>query len=544
MFVKKHGVLLTAVLAGIFCVLVYLRALSGDFVNLDDLDYVVNNPGIRSLDREFWSWAFGFPFNYWVPLLLVSFAVDYHFWGLDPFGYHLTNIVLHAVNTGLVVVIADRLYRNRFNAEEEPPRANYLYLGMLFFAALVFGIHPARVESVAWISERKDVLNGVFTLLSIICYLVFQERKERGETKGAVWRLYLLSLALFVMSIMTKPSSILIPAALLIIDWYPLGRLRKGKVLPIIAEKIPYLATAAPLILISIFFRSQQGGFNSVTDFPLAVRAVAAGNSLLEYGKLMVAPVGVLPYHALPRGIPDTYIAKAVASVVIICCIVAFAKKIPWLAAAVLSFVVILLPSSHFLADGYQLIRASRYTYLPSVLSGIIVIATVYGGCLGLSSSKQRSCRALLGGAAVAVLLFYAAVTQELIADWKNSGTMWTKVIEHEPFDKAYFFRGSYFAGKGDYAAAIADYSTCLAQASVMTIPALYNVFASRGDAFLKAGYYENAVADFSEALAMYPHPLFYFHRGTALKHLGRTREADEDFARAGNATGELEWID
>ena len=209
-----------ALAAGLICLLVYLRALSCGFVNLDDPYFILNNEAIRRLDGKLLAWAFGQPgFDLWIPLTWLSLAVDYRFWGLNPLGYHLTNILLHAANTVLVVLIADRLCRIRFGEVWGAAGRPYLYPGMLLLAGLLFGIHPLRVESVAWVTERKDVLNGLLSLGSVLLYLRYVQRKEAGQGGSGA---YLCSLFLFALSLMAKSVSVVLPAVLLVADWYPL----------------------------------------------------------------------------------------------------------------------------------------------------------------------------------------------------------------------------------------------------------------------------------------------------------------------------------
>src|SRR6185369_3246424 len=538
---NRYSVLKVAMTAAIIVLLVYMRTLSCDFVNLDDPAYIIENTGIRSLGSEFWYWAFAtFPINYWMPVLWISFAVDYHFWGLNPFGYHLTNNILHAVNTGLVVLMADGLYRNRFAQREEVPNSKYIYTGMLLLAGLIFGIHPVRVESVAWATERKDVLNGLFTLGSIICYLRYQEIKVAHAEKKRIYCYYCLSLLLFLVSLMCKPSSIFIPIALLVIDWYPLGRLRQGKVLPLLIEKMPHAVSGGIIILISIILRAQEGGFNTLADFPLAVRSAAAGNAIVEYFRLMLYPVGILPYYALPRPVPIYFIYKAAAAAGFIFISVCLGKRLPQLTAAVLFFAIIIFPGLNFVTDGAQIIVCLRYTYLPSLLPSIILAAVVGSWYLKVAQSWPVRGEFLFCCLLTSLLVFYAVTTYRLIGDWKDSGTYWTKVIDHQPFEKAYFFRGSFYADKGDHLAAIKDYTTCLAQATVRTLPQLHNVYAYRGYALLKAGYFEDAVNDFTEAISMRPYQIYYYYRGVALKSMEMGKEAEADFDKAGEENGQI----
>jgi tetratricopeptide (TPR) repeat protein len=544
--VKNRQLIVVALFAGLVCLAVYWRALSCGFVNYEDPEYVINNPIIRSFGSDFWYGAFAtVPLNFWVPLLWVSFALDYHFWGLNPLGYHLTNNVLHAVNAGLIVFIADRVYRNsRLINPEVAPASGYRYAGLLLFAALLFGIHPARVESVAWITERKDLLNGVFTLASVYCYLRYLERQETTLPGVLLDRYYILSLLLFLGSLLAKPSSIFIPLALLVVDWYPLQRQRNSTMLRLILEKVPYLALAVPIISASVIGRAMQGGYTSLSAIPFTVRLVAAGNSILEYFRLMLFPVDILPYYHLPRPVPNLYIYKAAITYLALAALVLLARKrLPWLVAMVMAFVITLFPALHFFADGYQVILAPRYTYLASLLPVIIIAAMIFNGWSRICSWRRQA-GAIFACLMAALLLTYAVTTNQLIGDWHDSGAMWSKVIASMPFEKAYFYRGEYRAGTGNYLDAVDDYTTCITLTAGLVGPKMYNVYAYRGVALMKVGYYEDALDDFTTAISMYPHPLYYYYRGTLLKQLGRQQEAAEDLKRAGQTEGPLYWIE
>ncbi|OGU17565.1 MAG: hypothetical protein A2076_02145 [Geobacteraceae bacterium GWC2_53_11] len=535
-----------AFVAALVCLLVYLRALSCGFVNWEDQDYVINNTAIRHLNRDFFVWAFTtMPMAFWLPLTWLSFAIDYHFWGLNPYGYHLTNILLHAANSGLVVLLADRLLqRGRWL---EKVRGSgwpyYLYPLMLLCAGLVWGIHPARVESVAWVTERKDVLNGLFTIGSMLLYLQYVQNKESGAGKGTLFRAYAGAVLLFACSLMAKPTSVVLPGLLLVMDWYPLGRFRKGAVLNVLAEKVPFIALSAGLTLLTVYSGAQQNALNTFSEFPFWLRMVASGNSLFEYVRVMVYPVGILPYYDLPRAIPQVYIVKAVVVAVVLCSVIWWGKKLPWLAAVMLSFILPLVPILHITANGNQLILAPRYTYLSSLLPCLILTGMAVAAFQKVACSwpKYRQCgiAVLMAG----LLVFYAAMTQRVIGFWHDSGAMWSRVIAYQPFDKAYFYRGLYYVDSGNFLAAVDDYSTCLAYALKDGNPEIYNLYAFRGEALIKAGRYEEGVQDFSAAISLFPHRLYYFHRGTALQALGKIREAGEDVARAGQAKGQIYWF-
>lgn len=539
---KNNHLYLLAFVAGLVSLLVYLRALSCGFINFDDPAYVIENTAIRSLGAEFWQWSFGtIPLNYWTPLLWVSFALDYHFWGLNPLGYHLTNNLLHAVNVALFVLFAHRVCElGRGVANEQTSRV--VYPAMLLFAALLFGLHPARVESVVWVTERKDVLNGLFTLGFLISYLRYLREQRTGAGRGG-GGYYFLSLLLFILSMLIKPSTFLMPLALLVVDWYPLGRFEREKSWPLVREKIPFLLAGGIIVAISIVFRTKEGGFNSLASFPMAVRTVAAGNSLIEYLRLLLVPVNILPYEILPRAVPLFYIYKAIAAGLLLVATLVWARRFPAWAASVFFFVITIVPSLHFLTDGYQTELSPRYTYLPVLLPSLLAAVTLAAAGQRIAARWGRHGAGVVVACAAALLLAYGGITLRITDDWKNSGVFWTKVIENRPFDKAYYFRGNYLAEQGEYRSAVQDYTTCLELATPRTLPDIHNVYAFRGDALLKAGSPAEALEDFTTALSIYPHPLYLHLRGQALQALGRGGEATADFTAAGAEPGTLRWL-
>jgi protein O-mannosyl-transferase len=540
---RNNTVIMVALAAALIALAAYLRSLSCGFVNWDDTDYILNNTGIRTLDRDFFVWAFTtIPYDFWLPLTWTSFAIDYHFWQLNPFGFHLTNILVHAASTGLVVLVTDRLFRDRFSGEEGAG-PKYLYPAMLLLAGLLFGIHPLRVEAVAWVTERKGLLNGLFTLLSLLCYLRYVRKREAAASQGAAYGAYALSLLLFFVSLMAKPASVVLPAMLLVMDWYPLGRFKREKVLPLIVEKLPFLALSMAINFISIAKNAEVGTFNSLALFPLDLRAIATGNALFEYIRLTFWPVGILPFYNLPMLIPKVFIAKTVAVVCVLCACVYWGRRRPWLIAALLFFLIPLLTILPFLSNGASLALAARYTYLPALLPSMIAAVLIASGARKAARRWPRYGSLMVAGVVVPLLVFYVAMTQRLIGHWHDSGAMWSRVIEYQPFDRAYFYRGLYYTDSGNYAGAIDDYTTCITIAAEEQVPFIYNLYAFRAEALTKAGRFDEAVADLNVAISMFPHRLYFYHRGLAFKGLGRDREADEDFARAGRAKGQMHWF-
>lgn len=531
----KHAAAIAAVISAFVCLALYLRALGCDFVNFDDPYYVIDNPGIRILDPQFIREAFTTSYlGWWMPLTWISFAIDYHFWGVAPVGYHLTNILLHAVNTGLVVLIADRLLR-RWQGEWSEGQSTDPYPLLLLLAGLLWGVHPLRVESVAWVTERKDVLNGVFVLGAILLYLCYVEGKSNGQKLGR--SAYFGSLALFLLSLMAKPVSVVIPAMLLVLDWYPLGRFHRESPAKIIAEKLPYFVLALLVVAATITLASGESILVSVHDFPLYKRFVLAGNSLFEYLRMTVLPAGLVNLYLLPRVFPASYyLASLVVLVFIFYCFLGWRQR-PWLLATWLLFVLPLLPVLGFFQNGSQA-YADRFTYLPGVALSICstgLLGTLLSRCHGLS-------RQLVLSMALVVTILCVVMSFNLIGAWRNPETLWSRVIAVKPIGRAFYLRADYRLQTGRYLEAAADLADSIAIGNRDGFPGVFNLHALRGDALSRAGRHEDAVREFTAAISMRPEPEYFYHRGIELRALGRSAEAVADFQAAGDATGPIVW--
>lgn len=536
-----------AITVGIVTLLVYLGSLSCGFINLDDPFYITNNPLIKSLDiGSLWRLFTEAHLAAWLPLTYASFAIDYNFWGDNPTGYHLTNILLHAVNATLVVLLADRLFKQGRGLRDEGGRdyAGYLYTVKLLLAGLFFALHPLRVESVAWAAERKDVLNGFFTLAAILSYLGFVRMKDSGKERRKWLGTYLLSLFLFTLSLLAKQVSVTIPVILLLLDWYPLGRLGKGRLVPLLVEKIPFFAIALLATLVAIYFAVEEKMLSSIGDLPFYVRVLVSGNAIFEYCRLMLFPVGISPYFVLPKPLPYDYIVKTVIVVAVTLFMARFAARRQAAAATWFGFVILLLPMLAFVHAGDDIAMAARYTYLPAIAPGIAVAAALvlFTGKL-LAQGRRLFAVALLGTVAV-FLAISVGITLKLVNVWKDTGSFWSRVIEIEPVGRAYGDRGVYYLINGKSAAAANDFSAAIDIAVKAGIRSIYNLYAFRGVALGDTGRFVEAVADFDRAIELYPHPTYFQQRGIALKALGRAAEAEEDFRRAGRNPPPIDWFE
>jgi hypothetical protein len=492
--------------------------------------------------------------GWWMPLTWVSFALDYQIWALDPLGYHLTNILLHAANTSLVVLIANRILicaagrdlmeqysGSAIPGSEAGIAASYLYAATAVLSGLLWGLHPLRVESVAWVTERKDVLNGLFSLGSLFCYLVFVEVKDRDGYSFQAFCYSTLSTLLLLFSLMAKPVSVVIPFMLLVADWYPLNRIRRGRLIPVLVEKIPFFVLVAGFALGTLMFASENKILVSFGDLSLYNRFLLAGNSLFEYCKLTLYPADIINIYLLPWPYPSSYGIKTLVIVVFSCFCLWNYKKRPWLPVAWLLFVLPLAPVLGFFQNGAQS-HAARFTYLPAVAPSIVfavMCAVLYSR---ITITGVRWSRNLFIGAILLLLLTYGAVTVRLINTWKNPETLWSRVIAIQPIGRAFYLRADYYAQKGRFEEAAADLQTSIQMGQAAGFSGMYNLHALRGYALGKAGRYKESAEEFTRAILLKPHPSYYYHRGHALQILGRISESQEDFAKANGDTGPIEW--
>jgi len=549
-------VIMPGMIVAVATMLVYLGSLSCGFINLDDPYYITNNALIRGLDGEHLLRIFTAPhLGNWLPLTYVSFAIDYHFWGDNPAGYHLTNIVLHSANAGLVVLIADGLLKGRREMSVEGKdcstligssqlSAVNLYPGMLLLAGLLFALHPLRVESVAWAAARKDTLNGLFTLSSLLAYLRFVRLQEAGESRYKWLGAYLLALAFFTCSLLSKQVSVTIPVILLLLDWYPLSRLQRKKFMAISAEKIPFFAISLLITLLVLFIAAEEKILISTRDMPLYVRVLVSGNAVFEYCRLSLFPIGISPYFVLPKPLPYGYLVKTAAVAALSLFLLWRAPRRPAVAATWFAFVILLAPMLAFLHAGDDIALAARYTYLPAVAASIAAAAGLMLLAARLKAAGRRLAATLLLGSVTLCLGVGTGITLRLIKVWQDTSTFWSRVIEIEPVGRAYGDRGVFYLINGRSAEAAGDFSAAIDIAVSTGLASVYNLYAFRGVAFSDVGRYAESVADFDRAIGMYPHPTYFQQRGLALKALGREAEAEDDFRRAGPNPPLIDWFE
>jgi tetratricopeptide (TPR) repeat protein len=418
--VRVYRWLLPAVIAAI-TIAAFLPVLGDGFVDWDDDKNFVNNPHFRGLGAEqlHWMWT-TFLMGHYIPLSWMTLGLDHQLWGMNPAGYHLTSLLLHAANAVAVFALL-RLLLSLANPEtaEGQPASIAMAAGI---GALIFAVHPLRVESVAWVTERRDVLSGLFFFMSIFEYVRSRVAPPSDERRG-----YLISLVLFVCALLSKATSMTLPAVLLVINAYPLRRIGgdagwwSAAAKRVYLELVPFALLALAVAVLSIV------ALHPPTQLGAGAKIAVSAYSLVFYLWKEVAPVHLSPLYEMPQHVSPTD-PRFVASYFFVAALAAAlwisARKRWGAVASVIAFVVISLPMLGAVQNGPQ-IAADRYAYHAAPA----IAALFAAGALWLLSRG----RALTLGLSFIVVLALSALTWQQAEVWHNSETLWQQVLDVDP---------------------------------------------------------------------------------------------------------------
>ncbi|UCG33839.1 MAG: hypothetical protein JSU68_04220, partial [Phycisphaerales bacterium] len=299
---------LPAVVIALVSVAVFWPSLQGEFLNWDDELYLTGHDNYRGLDWQHIRWMFttthGGPYQ---PLGWLSWALDYRLWGLNAKGFKLSNLLLHAMTAGLLYLLALRLLRPGLTLEASRP-SPALQLGACA-AALLFALHPLRAESVAWATERRDVLSGLFYVLSVLLYVRWCQRRVVPSTgRASGWPAG--AFVAFLCALLSKGMSVSLPFVLLILDVYPLRRVRvsfapdspliAGRLSRVIVEKIPFLLCSAAIAVLAVHGVREVGALNPLQDISVVERVVLSTYSSWFYLLKTIWPAHLSPLYEYP----------------------------------------------------------------------------------------------------------------------------------------------------------------------------------------------------------------------------------------------------
>jgi tetratricopeptide (TPR) repeat protein len=426
------------VLIALLAAIAYHRLACNEFINFDNNIYILGNSQLQKpfdADSLRWSFKLDNGISYWHPLTWLSLFLDYQLFGLQPAGYHLENLVIHIVNSALLFYIL-----NKITGRLRPS----------FFVALLFALHPINVETVAWAIERKTLLSSLFWMLSIVAYIRYVERP-------AVVR-YLVIMISMGMGLMAKPLLVSLPLIFLLLDVWPLARLRSGVEgwVKLLAEKIPLLLLSGGSVLLSIMSHQAIGQTPDLFPVPVALKAQNAIVSSAAYIYKLIWPVDLAIYYPPVESYPfwQPLIAAIFMSAVTWIAIRERVRR-PWLTFGWSWYLVTLAPVSGLLRDGLWPEMADRFAYLPFV--GLYVV--VVWGCAELSGLGRRWQAVVSYGSAGLIPALMVGVSIQT-GYWKDSVSLFGHALQVTGGNGIVFGAlGDAYLQKGDFARSLDAYA-------------------------------------------------------------------------------------
>src|SRR6266403_1541836 len=499
--------------------LVFSQTLWHDFINYDDPHYVYENTKITGgLSISGIAWAFSHIHSLnWHPLTTISHMLDCQLYGLKAGWHHFTNVLLHTLTAMLLFLALQQMTGAVWRSA---------------FVAAVFAIHPLRVESVAWIAERKDVISGVFFMLTLLAYLYYvRVPRVRG---------YLLVVFLFACGLMSKPMLVTLPFVLLLLDYWPLDRI-KGQLWKRVAEKIPLIALSAVSSVIT--FLVQKGAVGQTEELPILERINNAVVSYVLYIWQMLWPVNLAVFYPHPENRLPLW--EIISSLFLLICVTAVAitlrKQLPYLITGWLWYLGMLVPVIGLVQVGWQG-RADRYTYLPQI--GLYIVATWAVADLTALWRRQRTILSAAAILTIAVLSWRAWVQTSY---WRDSETLFTHVLAvTSNNDVAENNLGIVFLRKGKL-----DDAISLLQGAVDLRPENSPAHENLAKALLQKGQVADALVHYRKLLELQPDNMEVHNIvGTVLVQQGQIREGVEEWQKVleiqpdnGNALNYLAWV-
>ena len=547
---------------------VFWTAKDNDFIYFDDQAYVTENPHVLGgLSWEGVKWAFSNPVcSNWHPVTVLSHMLDCEVFGANPQGHHLVNVLLHAVNAALVFALLHQMTGAVWRS---------------LFVAAFFAVHPLRVESVAWVAERKDVLSGLFFFLTLWAYLKYARGERRGagekseiippsgtksetnpksqnqdaksevqdstpinreqgfkvqgsRSSRSIFHLpfsifYLLALLLFALGLMSKPMVVTLPFVLLLLDYWPLQRFQLPVWWRLVWEKVPFFALAAGGSVVTFQVQKHTGAVITVETLQVGERA---GNALISYCRYLDKlfwPTDLAVYYPHPRHWPVEKLLLAIGLLLAIWgAVYVLRRRWPFLLMGWVWFVGMLVPVLGLVQVGSQAL-ADRYTYLPSL--GILILV-IWGGYeliperfRGWSGAPKA-----FGAAGSAAILLCAVLTRQQIAYWKDTEALFRHAIEVTK-DNAFALNNLGYAliNKGQYTEAINHY-----QEAIHLKPDDAQFRNNLGVALLGIGRASEAINELQKAIRLQPsYANAHNNLGSALAKKGRWDEAIVEHERA-----------
>lgn len=512
-------ILITAVLS----IFSYSGGLNNSFTNWDDEEMVVNNPAVRSLSvQNILDQFTTFHHSHYHPLVNISYAIEYHFAGLNPFVYHLTNLIFHILNSILVYLILSRLLKNNFVAA---------------LAAILFAVHPLHTESVVWITERKDMLYSFFFLLAVLFY---QFGKEAKTKKQEVY-IYLF----FVLSCLSKASAVTLPVVLLLVDYFNEKKVTAKDV----KEKIPLFLISALFGTINIMAQYEKplsGSLMEIPQFDILSKILIVFYNYTFYLYKAILPFDLSAFYPYPdpavSALPLVFWAAPPVTGLVIYLVYLSRKTGTVILFGMLFYTITILPVLQIVPVG-RAITADRFAYLP--LLGLLLVLSYLLHLLYENSLKSPAVKKVLLGLIAVMVIGLAYLTRSQSMIWESSMTLYSDMVKKFPENSVgYNNRGTLYLKENKYNEAESDFTNALKYNS--RYAAAYNNMGLLMNGRTK---YDNAIEYFNKAVelnnnyaeAYFNMGLTYFNKNEvdkAIEYYKKAISIDPGFAVAYNNLG------
>jgi tetratricopeptide (TPR) repeat protein len=500
---KTTGLYIGLTLILLFTLYSFFPAIHNGFTNWDDPALLTDNPLIKKISAENIKRIFTEPYfaNY-QPLHMLSYMLEYKFFGLDSKGYHWVSIILHLINILLVAYLVKLISKNN----------NFITL----FTALFFAITPMRVESIAWAAERKDLLYSMSFFAAMIFYTYYLQRKYN-------LKYILLTFLFFTLSVFSKTMAVSLVPVLFLMDFY----FSRKFTWRLILEKIPFLILAVVMGIISVISSKAAGSMETGgMGYGFSDRIFFATHNLINYAAKLVYPYGLTAYYQYPDSVGLEYYISAV--IVLIAAVFIFfsikKNKLLFFSAgyfvATIALVLMLIPVG-------PTVFSERYSYVPSVMLYFLLLFYLYKW---IEKKNSVTTKNIVAALLISYAIFFAQVTRARCAMWKDSITLWTDVIKNNPrVPQAFNNRGHAYSAAHDLQKALADFRQTISLQSNFEKP-----YASISNIFREEGMYDSAFYYANKALELKADmPQALVNRGIVYAVSNNTQAAMEDFNKA-----------
>ncbi|MDP4266743.1 MAG: tetratricopeptide repeat protein [Bacteroidota bacterium] len=503
--VNNKNTIYLAIAVLILTFISYVPCLSFDFTNLDDQYYIINNPDIKGFSFKNLKLIFT---NYYVghyqPIAMLTYALDFKLMGLNPFIYHFTSFLFHLVNTLLVFIFFKKLSSNNYVAT---------------IVAVLFGIHTLHIESVAWVSERKDVSYAFFYILALITYLDYKKKKSI--------KLYLITIFIFILSCMSKAMAVSFSVTIIAIDYL----LDKRINLKSLKDKIPFLVISLIFGILAIYSQRSEGAGLFIKNvsgvYTPFDRFLMANYSFFFYIEKLIYPFNLSVLHPYPYKINNTlpaiYKLAPVLNVILIGLVIWSLKLGKKVMFGFMFFFFNIAQMLQIISIG-SVIASERYTYI-SALGLFFIVGE--GVREVIENPKYKKYKVMVVALSLATVFSLSFLSYKHIFVWKNSENLWTEMIKTYPKNELPFFnRAVYYFDKKQTDLAFKDFCT-----AIENNPNYVEAISARADIYLQRHDNNSALKDLSKLIQIKQNDYnSYLRRGNVYREMGQNKLAKDDF--------------